>query len=125
MLPDAIVERYYRFMPVSFRHGREREGWEEEEEEGLGEGGEQRRGRRRRRRRRGRVGERELDGAGRGAGAGASVDLGGKTKPEMFDAWISRRRRSVDIFKKWGAESMVSVTVTVICVSLLNLSMPL
>lgn len=101
-----MVDRYYRFVPVSLRHGRGREGRDVEEE---GEQGERGRGRRRWRRR-GR--ERELDGGGAGMGArarvGTSVDLGGKAKPEMFDAWISRRRRSVDIFKKWQTESVVS-----------------
>lgn len=81
-------------MPASFRRG----GRSERGEEGEGEEEQLRWGRGRRRRRRGRGGER----------AGTSVDLGGKTKPEMFDAWISRRRRSVDIFKKWEAESVVS-----------------
>jgi hypothetical protein len=94
VLPDSIVRWYYRFMPASFRRG----GRSERGEEGEGEEEQLRWGRGRRRRRRGRGGER----------AGTSVDLGGKTKPEMFDAWISRRRRSVDIFKKWEAESVVS-----------------
>ena len=98
-----MVDRYYRFVPVSLRHGRGREGRDVEE----GEQGERGRGRRRWRRR-----GRELDGGGAGRGArarvGTSVDLGGKAKPEMFDAWISRRRRSVDIFKKWQTESVVS-----------------
>jgi hypothetical protein len=88
-------------LPARFRRRRREEGGhfgEEEGDGGQGQGQEEQHQRGRRRWRQGR------------AGRGRSDELLGKAKPEMFDAWIEKGRRSVDgSLKQWeAAESVVS-----------------
>jgi hypothetical protein len=99
-LPDCFLSRY---LPASFRRGRRRRsnyrpqgGDGEGDGDGGGLWGSQRGGRRRW----------VWQGPGQGQEREGPAEPG-KAKPAMFDAWIERRRRSMDTLK-WEAESVVS-----------------
>jgi hypothetical protein len=100
VVPDNVFGRLDRFVPTRFRRrgqGQGQQFWEEEG--GQGQVVHHQRGRRR-----WRLGQQQGQGRGRTLAGGES----GKAKPEMFDAWIERRRRTVDTLKWEEAETLVS-----------------
>src|SRR5258708_32539836 len=88
VVPDSVFGRFDRFVPARFR----RRG------QGQGQVVHQRG------RRRWRLGQQRERERGRTLTGGET----GKAKPEIFDAWIERRRRTVDTLKWEEAETLVS-----------------